>query len=65
MKYYLDETFNVYLKSTKLRDYSSYTSVKNAYQEFVTKSLSVIDIVAPIRTFKLKPNTNLGLILTS
>ena len=33
------------------------TCVNNAYQEFVTKSLSVIDFVAPIRTLRVKSNT--------
>ena len=33
------------------------TCVNNVYQEFVTKLLSVINFVAPIRTLRVKSNT--------
>ena len=37
--------------------YSNYTFVNDAYQDFVTKFLSVIDFVAPIKILRVKSNT--------
>ena len=45
MKSFLEQ-----LRSIKFPDYSNFTCVNDAYQDFVTKSLSVIDFIAPIRT---------------
>ena len=59
------EIFVEQLRATKLTDYSNYTCVNDAYQDILTKFLYVIDFVAPIRTLRVKPNTKLGLILTS
>ena len=58
MKNYSDKKFVEQLRVIKLPDYSNCNSVKGAYQDFVTKFLSVIDFVAPIRTLKrVKLNT--------
>ena len=57
MKSYLDETFVEKLRAIKFPDYSNHTCVNDAYQDFVTKFLSVIDFVAPIRTLRVKSNT--------
>ena len=45
MKSFLEQ-----LRSIKFPDYSNFTCVNDAYQDLVTKSLSVIDFIAPIRT---------------
>ena len=57
MKSYSDETFVEKLRAIKFPDYSNHTCVNDAYQDFVTKFLSVIDFVAPIRTLRVKSNT--------
>ena len=57
MKNYSDKIFVEQLWATKFPDYSIYTCVNNAYQDFVTKFLSVTSFVAPIRTFIVKSNT--------
>ena len=57
MKNYSDKIFVEQLRAIRFLDYSNYTCVYDTYQDFVTKFLSVIDFVAPIRTFKVKSNT--------
>ena len=57
MKNYSHEIFVKQLRLIKFPDYSSYTFVNDVYQDFVTKFLSVIDFVAPIRTLRVKSNT--------
>ena len=41
----------------KFPEYSNYTCVNDANQEFLTKILSVFDVVAPIRILRVKSNT--------
>ena len=67
MKNYLDEIFVEKLRAIKFPDYSNYTCVNDAYQDFITKFLSVINFVASIRTLRVKSNTksNQRVILTS
>ena len=48
MKNCSDEIFVKQVRAIKFLDYSNYTCVTDAYQEFVTKFLSVLDFVAPI-----------------
>ena len=57
MKNCLHLTFVKKLKSIKFCDYRNYICVNDGYQDLVTKPLSVIDIFAPIKTLKIKPNT--------
>ena len=45
------------LRSIKFFDYSNHTCVNNAYQDFVTKFLSAVDSISPIRTLRVKSNT--------
>ena len=45
MKNYSDEIFVEKLRSIKFPDYSSYTNVNYAYQDFVTKFSSIVDFV--------------------
>ena len=52
-----DKIFVEQLRATKFPDYSNYTCVNDAYQDFVTKFLSVISFVTPIETLKVKSNT--------
>ena len=59
------EIFVEQLRAIRFTDYSNYTCVNDAYQDFVKKFLYVIDFVAPIRTLRVKSNSKLGLILTS
>ena len=67
MKNYLDEIFVEKLRAINFPDYSNYTCVNDAYQDFITKFLSVINFVASIRTLRVKSNTksNQRVILTS
>ena len=46
-----------HLGAIEFPDYSNYTCVNDAYQDFVTKFLSVIDFVTPTRTLRVKSNT--------
>ena len=57
IKNYSDKIFVEQLRAVKFPDYSNYTCVNDAYQDFVTKFLSVIDFVAPIRTLGAKSGT--------
>ena len=50
MKNYFDEISVEQLRAIKFLDYSNYTRLKDAYQDFLMKLLSVNDFVAPIRT---------------
>ena len=52
-----DEIFVEQLRARKFPDYSNYTCVNNAYLDFVTKFLSVINFVAPIKTLRVESNT--------
>ena len=45
------------LESVKFSDYSNYTCVNDAYQDFGLKFLFVIDFVAQVRTLRAKYNT--------
>ena len=45
------------LRSIKFPDYSNYTCVNDAYQDFVTNFLSVIDFLALVRALRVKSNT--------
>ena len=45
------------LRAIKFPDYSKYTCVNDAYQDFVTQFLAVIDCVGPLRIFLVKYNT--------
>ena len=56
-KNYADKIFVEQLRAIKFLDYSNYTCVNDAYQDFVTKFLCVVDFVAPIRTSRVKSNT--------
>ena len=49
MKNYLDEVFVDKLRSIYFFDYSNHTCVNDAYKDFVTKFLSAIDSISPIR----------------
>ena len=53
MKNYSEGIFAEQLRTIKFLDYSNYTCVNNAYKDFVTKFLSVINFVAPIRTLRI------------
>ena len=57
MKNYSDEIFVEQLRAIKFPDCSNYTSVDDACQDFVTKFLSVIGFVTPVRTLSVKSNT--------
>ena len=59
IKNYSDQIFVEQLRAIKFPEYSNYTCVNDAYQDFVTKFLFVIDFVAPIRTLRVKSNTKL------
>ena len=50
MKNYSDEIFMDKLRSIKFPDYPNHTCVNHAYQDFITKFLSAVDSVSPIRT---------------
>ena len=54
MKNYSDEIFVEQLRTIKFLDYSNYTCVNDVYQDFLTKFLSVIHFVAPIRSSHYK-----------
>ena len=45
------------LRSIKFPGYSNYASVNDAYQDFVTKFLFVIDFFATVKTLRVKSNT--------
>ena len=45
------------LRALKSPDYSNFNCVNHTYQGFVTKPLSVINFVEPIRTLRIKSNT--------
>ena len=45
------------LETVKFSDYSNYTCVNDAYQDFGVKFLFVIDFVAQVRTLRAKYNT--------
>ena len=57
MKNYSDEIFVDKLRSIKFPEYSNHTCVNDAYQDFVTKFLSAVDSLSPVRTLRLKSNT--------
>ena len=57
MKNQSDEIFVEQLRAIKFPDCSNYTSVNDTYQDFVTKLLSVIGFVTPIKTLSVKSNT--------
>ena len=57
MKNYSDEIFVDKLRSIKFPDYSHHTIVNHAFQDFVTKFLSAVDSVSPIRPLRVKSNT--------
>ena len=57
MKNYSDEIFVDKLRSMKFPDDSNHTCVNHAYQDFITKFLSAVDSVSPIRTLRVKSNT--------
>ena len=57
MKNFPDETFVDKLRSIRFPDYSNHTSVNHVYQDFVTKFLSAVDSVLPIRTLRVKSDT--------
>ena len=59
MKNYSDDFFVEKLGSIKFPDNSNHTCVNNACQNFVTKFLSTADSVLPIRTLRVKSNTQL------
>ena len=44
------------LRSVKFLDYSNHTCVNHANQDFVTKFLSAVDSVSPIKTLRVKSN---------
>ena len=50
------EIFVDKLRSIKFSEYSNYTCVNNAYQDFVTKFLPGVDSLSPIRSLRVKPN---------
>ena len=56
MKNYSDEIFLDKLRSIKFPDYSNHTCVNHAHQDFITKFLSAVDFVSPIRTLRVKFN---------
>ena len=57
MKNYSDEIFVDKSRSLKFPDYSSHSCVNHAYQDFITKILSAVDSISPIRTLRVKFNT--------
>ena len=57
MKNYSDIIFVDKLISIKFPDYSNHTCVNHAYQDFITKFLSAVDSVSPIRALRVKSNT--------
>ena len=57
MKNYSDGIFVEQKRKLKFPDYSNYTCVNGAYQDLITKFISVIDFVAPIKTLRVKFNT--------
>ena len=56
MKNYSDKIFVDKLRSIKFPDCSNHTRVNDAYQDFVTKFLSAVDSVSPIKTLRAKSN---------
>lgn len=63
MKNYKDKIFcgiiNKKRRSTKFLDYSNYACVNDAFQDFVTKFLSIVNFVALIKIVKIKSNAKL------
>ena len=57
MKNYSYETFVDKLRSVKFPDYSNHICVNHVYQDFVTNLLSAVHIVTPIKTLRVKSNT--------
>ena len=57
MKNYSDEIFVDKLRWIKFPNYSNHISLSHAYQDFVTKFLSAVDSVSPIKTFKVNCNS--------
>ena len=57
MRNYLDEIFVQKLRSRKIPDYSNHTCMNEAYQVSVTKFVSAVNSVAPIRILRVKSNT--------
>ena len=57
MKNYSDEIFVDKLRSIKFPDYSKNSCVNDAYQDFATRFLFVIDSVSPVETLRVKSNT--------
>ena len=57
MKNYSDKIFVDKLRSIKCPDYSNHTCVNHAYQDFITKFLSAVDSVSPVRILRVKSNT--------
>ena len=56
VKNYSDKIFVDKLRSKKFPDYSNHTGVNYAYQDFITKFLTALDSVSPIRTLRVKSN---------
>ena len=57
MKNYSDKIFVDKLRSIKFPDYSNHTCVNHAYQDCITKFVSAVDSVSPVRILRVKSNT--------
>ena len=54
---YSDAILVEQLRSIKFPDYTNYTIVNDAFQDFVTKFVSVANFAEPIRTLRINSNT--------
>jgi len=57
MKNYTKELFIQKLSAMQFPDYSIFESVNEAYSDFVTKFMTVIDSISPLRQVRVKTNT--------
>jgi hypothetical protein len=57
MKNYTKELFIQKLNEIQFPDYSIFENVNEAYSDFVTKFMSVIDSICPLRQVRIKTNT--------
>ena len=56
MKYYTKEKFVELLRKTDFPDYTIFTCLNKAYQDFIFESSEVTDLLCPSRKLRLKAN---------
>ena len=59
MKNYTKEKFLELLRETDFPDYTTFTCLNKAYQDFIFKLIEVIDLLCPSKKLKLKASSKL------